>query len=256
MTVLESDLRALSAEARRRYPALKDAAEHAILKLRSLASPSEIAHNEDILRIFVMACEVRNVKISVIGLSCLQKLISHDAIAPSALKEILSTLKEHGEMADESIQLKTLQTILIIFQSRLLPDDEENMSQALGICLRLLENNRSSDSVRNTAAATFRQAVALIFDHVVSAESLPAGKFGSGGYTSRTNSVTSDVNRNIKRLELLELEVFSGGLSLKRNALTKPGKLGLCLLEDLTTLAAGCLVTCWFHSAVICTGLA
>lgn len=38
---------------------------------------------------------------------------------------------------------------------------------------------------------------------------------------------------------LLELEVFSGGLSLKRNTLTKPGKLGLCLLEDLTTLAAG-----------------
>lgn len=33
MTVLESDLRALSAEARRRYPALKDAAEHAILKV-------------------------------------------------------------------------------------------------------------------------------------------------------------------------------------------------------------------------------
>lgn len=33
MAVLESDLRALSAEARRRYPAVKDAAEHAILKV-------------------------------------------------------------------------------------------------------------------------------------------------------------------------------------------------------------------------------
>lgn len=41
-----------------------------------------------------MACEVRTVKLSVIGLSCLQKLISHDAVAPSALKEILFTLKE------------------------------------------------------------------------------------------------------------------------------------------------------------------
>lgn len=41
-----------------------------------------------------MACEVKNAKLSVIGLSCLQKLISHDAIAPSALKEILTTLKE------------------------------------------------------------------------------------------------------------------------------------------------------------------
>ncbi|PKU60483.1 hypothetical protein MA16_Dca028156 [Dendrobium catenatum] len=94
MAVLESDLRALSAEARRRYPAVKDAAEHAILKLRSLSGPSEIAHNEDIVRIFLMACDARSVKLSVIGLSCLQKLISHDAVAPSALKDILSTLKD------------------------------------------------------------------------------------------------------------------------------------------------------------------
>lgn len=33
MAVLESDLRALSAEARRRYPAVKDGAEHAIIKV-------------------------------------------------------------------------------------------------------------------------------------------------------------------------------------------------------------------------------
>ncbi|XP_019187108.1 PREDICTED: protein MON2 homolog isoform X1 [Ipomoea nil] len=238
MAVLESDLRALSAEARRRYPAVKDAAEHAILKLRSLSSPSEIAHSEDILNIFLMACEVRTVKLSVIGLSCLQKLISHDAVAPSALKEILNTLKDHSEMADESLQLKTLQTILIIFQSSLQPDKEENTAQALGICLRLLESNRSSDSVRNTAAATFRQAVALIFDRVVTAESLPAGKFASGIYISRSNSVTSDVTRNINHLESLEQEFTSGTSTLTRNTLTKPGKLGLRLLEDLAALAA------------------
>lgn len=64
------------------------------LQLRSLSSPSEIALNDDILRIFLMACEVKSVKLSVIGLSCLQKLISHDAVAPSALKEILATLKD------------------------------------------------------------------------------------------------------------------------------------------------------------------
>lgn len=64
------------------------------LQLRSLSTPNEIAQNEDILRIFLMACEVKTVKLSVIGLSCLQKLISHDAVAPSALKEILPTLKD------------------------------------------------------------------------------------------------------------------------------------------------------------------
>lgn len=31
---------------------------------------------------------------------------------------------QHAEMADESVQLKTLQTILIIFQSRLHPENE------------------------------------------------------------------------------------------------------------------------------------
>lgn len=64
------------------------------LQLRSLSSPSEIAHNDDIIRIFLMACEVRTVKLSIIGLSCLQKLISHDAVSPSALRDILSTLKD------------------------------------------------------------------------------------------------------------------------------------------------------------------
>ncbi|XP_054804330.1 uncharacterized protein LOC129307410 isoform X2 [Prosopis cineraria] len=239
MAVLESDLRALSAEARRRYPAVKDGAEHAILKLRSLSNPSEIAHNEDILRIFLMACDVRTVKLSIIGLSCLQKLISHDAVSPSALKEILSTLKDHAEMVDEGVQLKTLQTISIIFQSRLLPENEHTMAQALGICLRLLENSRSSDSVRNTAAATFRQAVALIFDQVVLAESLPAGKFGFGNQLSRTSSVTGDVNRSINLSDSLYHESFFGGPPFKRETLTETGKLGLRLLEDLTSLAAG-----------------
>jgi hypothetical protein len=64
------------------------------LQLRSLSNPREIAQNGDILRIFLMACNVKSVKLSVIGLSCLQKLISHDAVASSALKEILATLRD------------------------------------------------------------------------------------------------------------------------------------------------------------------
>ncbi|KAL9233252.1 hypothetical protein vseg_008273 [Gypsophila vaccaria] len=244
MAVLESDLRALSSEARRRYPAVKDAAEHAILKLRTLSNPSDIAQNDDILRIFLMACEVRTVKLSVIGLSCLQKLISHDAVAPSALQEILSTLKEHAEMSDESVQLKTLQTILIIFQSRLHPEDKENMAQALGICLRLLESNRSSDSVRNTAAATFRQAVALIFDHLARSESLPSGKFGSGGQIYRSNSITGDVSRSIHRSE--EYDSVSVVKPTTKDSLTETGTIGLLLLEDLTALAAGGSAV-WLH---------
>ncbi|XP_042986110.1 protein MON2 homolog isoform X5 [Carya illinoinensis] len=241
MAVLESDLRALSAEARRRYPAVKDGAEHAILKRKyQFSLATKLNSNDNTSNMFnTLEEKERTVKLSVIGLSCLQKLITHDAVAPSALKEILSTLKNHAEMTDESVQLKTLQTILVVFQSHLHPENEENTAQALGICLRLLESNRSSDSVRNTAAATFRQAVALIFDHVVCAESLPTSKFGSGGQISRTGTVTSDVSRGINRSESLENEYVAGGPSLMRETVTNAGKLGLCLLEDLTALAAG-----------------
>ncbi len=37
---------------------------------------------------------------------------------------IVLFLMQHADMADESVQLKTLQTILIIFQSRLHPENE------------------------------------------------------------------------------------------------------------------------------------
>ncbi|RWV96819.1 hypothetical protein GW17_00040443 [Ensete ventricosum] len=106
MAVLESDLRALSVEARRRYPAVKDGAEHAILKvtLRSLSSPNEIAHDEDILRIFLMACDV--------------SLLEYFTMM------FLICFFQHAEITDESVQHKTLQTILIVFQSHLHPLEE------------------------------------------------------------------------------------------------------------------------------------
>ncbi|KAG5394558.1 hypothetical protein IGI04_024521 [Brassica rapa subsp. trilocularis] len=214
VAALEADLRALSAEARRRYPAVKDGAEHAILKLRSSSSASDLSSNDDILRIFLMACGVRNTKLSVIGLSCLQKLISHDAVEPSSLKEILATLKD------------------------------DNMVLALSICLRLLDNNRLP-SVYNTAAATFRQAVALVFDQVVSAESLPMPKFSSSSQTARTGSVTGDLSQNINNSGPLEKDVISGRLTM-RDTLSETGKLGLRLLEDLTASAAGGSAA-WLH---------
>ncbi|CAL4973786.1 unnamed protein product [Urochloa decumbens] len=185
---------------------------------------------------FLMACSVKSVKLSVIGLSCLQKLISHSAVASSALKEILATLKDHAEMTDEIVQLKTLQTMLILFQSHLHPESEESMSQALGICLYLLESSRSSDSVRNTAAATFRQAVALVFDNVVRVESLPSGKASSARLSSRVSSVADNVTHSFSHT--LSLASNSGEPTMREN-LSDVGKLGLRLLEDLTALAAG-----------------
>lgn len=75
------------------------------MQIRSLSSPNEIAQNEDVLRIFLMACDVKSIKLSVIGLSCLQKLISHDAVNQYALKEVLSTLKDVSPSVFVSCQI-------------------------------------------------------------------------------------------------------------------------------------------------------
>lgn len=66
----------------------------------------------------------------------------------------------------------------------------------------------------STAAATFRQAVALIFDQVVSAESLPMPKFGSSSQTARTGSVTGDLSQNINNSEYVSPDRFSLSYSL------------------------------------------
>ncbi|KAH7372647.1 hypothetical protein KP509_17G014700 [Ceratopteris richardii] len=242
MAVLEADLRALSVEARRRYPAVKEAAEHAILKLRSHPDPALLARSDDILRIFIMACECKNVKLSITGLACLQKWIAHGAVPPSSLPEILATLKEHADINDETVQLKTLQAILTIFQSQLHPEDEDNMAIALGICFRLLENNKNPDSVHSTAAATIRQAVALIFDRVIAAEGLPVGSAAPSRRTSRSNSVSGDVSRSIIADKAVELEKDLGvhGTSVfTKEQMTQAARLGLRLFEDLTAVATG-----------------
>lgn len=245
MSVLEADLRALSVEARRKYPAVKDAAEHAILKLRSLPELTLLARSDDIVRVFIMACECKNVRLSVIGLACLQKWIAHGAVPPLALPEILATLKEHADINDESVQLKTLQTILTIFQSQLHPEDEVNMATALGICLRLLENGRNPDSVHSTAAATLRQAVALIFDRVVAAEALPVSNTGQSRRTSRSNSVSGDVSRSIIAAKAIEasMDTEVKASPVTKEQMTQAARLGLRLFEDLTALATGGLAT-------------
>jgi hypothetical protein len=51
--------------------------------------------------------------------------------------------------------------------------------------------------LHSTAAATLRQAVALIFDRVIAAEGLPSSSVGSSRRTSRSNSVSGDVSRSI-----------------------------------------------------------
>lgn len=182
LALLEADLRALSAEARRgdgfagwltgpQHPELKEAAEHAIIKLRSLPPGAEpgpaVAGCEEVLRPFLLACESRSVPLALLGLGCVQKLLANDGVAAEHLPAVIAVLQHFPEVFDEGVQLKTLQTVLTILQSRLFPAEESVLAMLLGLCFRMQGSTRSSDSVHTIAAATLRQAVALLFDRVV-----------------------------------------------------------------------------------------
>jgi hypothetical protein len=91
---LEAHLRMISTEATRKYPIVKDAAERAMFKVRLLSSTSDVAGCDDILKTYLLACELKNTKLSILGLVGMEKLIAHDAVLPSALPSVLATLKE------------------------------------------------------------------------------------------------------------------------------------------------------------------
>lgn len=185
-SALESDLRLLSSEARRadglasqltgwlsgpEHPQIKEAAERAILRLRSFGAREDslehLRNSKDVLRPFVMAIESKSSKLICLSLVSVQKLVAADAIALDGLLIVIQDMEQVERMHDEAVQLKILQTALTLMQSTTLAQNEEGIAMVLGICFRLLANAKNTDSVTNTAAATVRQAVALVFDHVL-----------------------------------------------------------------------------------------
>ena len=64
------------------------------VQVRLASSASQLAGSDDVLKTFLLACESRNSKLSIMGLAGVDKLIAHDAVAPSVLQPILATLKE------------------------------------------------------------------------------------------------------------------------------------------------------------------
>jgi hypothetical protein len=70
---------------------------------------------------------------------------------------------------------------------------QEGAGQVLSLCMRIYCHNKSSPTVVSTAAATVRQAVALLFDHAV---------MGSAGGSSGVDGVAT--GREIAAVMLLQ----------------------------------------------------
>lgn len=181
LSSVESDLRALSAEASRRSAAglglgaagrVRDAAEKGLAEARAAAArhakeggAAEL-RAEEILGAFLQACEARGARLVSLGLQGLQRLVSYGQVRLGAMKAVLGAVSAHAESTDDAVQLKVLQTVLTLLQARaVVPSDGEGTSAVLSTCLRLFASQRTAQSVASTAGATLRQAVSFVFDH-------------------------------------------------------------------------------------------
>lgn len=64
------------------------------MQLRSLSSADAVSPSLDIINVVLLVCSAPHPRLSALGLSCLQKLIAHNAVAPTMLPELLRMLQE------------------------------------------------------------------------------------------------------------------------------------------------------------------
>ncbi|CAD7699922.1 unnamed protein product [Ostreobium quekettii] len=231
MTVLESDLRVLSTEARKsdglagqlagwlnnsEQTAVKDAAERAVMRLRAFSREPNcleaIRGSKDVLRPFVLACETKNSRLTSHALGCIQRLLANDAVSAEGRVAVITVLQHLEKSHDEGVKLKMLQTALTLLQNPAASDREENICNLLGLNFRLLAHPRNTETVVSTAAATVRQAVTLVFDRAL-AEDDAIDEYPSSEEERRlSHSQATGSGREIAALHLLEdmCEMCSG----------------------------------------------
>lgn len=201
LQTLEQEFRLLGQEARSKeglagfftgsteQQAVKDAAERTLLKVRSCGeAPDPMSqiktHYEEVLRPLQLSLDTKSDKLKSRALAIAQNLIANHALPAEASEAVVAMLGKVDRNTDENVQLKTLQTALTLLQSPLRPCTEEQIGAVLGVCLRLTNKKGHKDAVLTTAAATVRQAVALVLSYVdVEAELQglqAAGRDGSG----------------------------------------------------------------------------
>uniref|UniRef100_H3C018 Protein MON2 homolog n=1 Tax=Tetraodon nigroviridis TaxID=99883 RepID=H3C018_TETNG len=165
---MQTDLRSLSMECKKKFPPVKEAAESGIVKIKTIA-----ARNTDILRAlkenssevvqpFLMGCGTKEPKITQLCLAAIQRLMSHEVVSEAAAGNIINMLWQLMENGLE--ELKLLQTVLVLLTTNTVVHDEV-LSKAIVLCFRL---HFTKDNItNNTAAATVRQVVTVVFERMV-----------------------------------------------------------------------------------------
>lgn len=227
-TSLESEFRQLAVNARKSESfvtqifssgsgaqnEIKESAERVLVVLRNSSSLEELQKSKDVvLKPLQLACESASPKLIALSLNILQKLISCEVLGSKKedCQFVMSILASVEKVNDEAVQLKILQTSLILLQSPIHPTNVDSICSLLSLCFRSMMPKGRNTQVMSTAAATVRQAVAIIFSYV-------------------------DVSKEVERLTLKE---DISNESEVEDESTEALKACQRLLEDLIALSSG-----------------
>jgi hypothetical protein len=189
VSTLESDYRQLAHGARKTegiasffgnaddQPEVREAASRAAQRLGPLRAPTGLEGLNALLQPDIqtlvfkplqLACDTKSPRLVSQALSILQKLISNQAIIPGAgVDAVIAILLKVERLQDEGVHLKMLQSSLTLFQSPSLhPQTEDGIASLLGLCFRSVAHKGKKETVSSTAAATVRQATALVFSYI------------------------------------------------------------------------------------------
>uniref|UniRef100_A0A7M4EM04 Protein MON2 homolog n=1 Tax=Crocodylus porosus TaxID=8502 RepID=A0A7M4EM04_CROPO len=165
---MQGDLRGLSLECRKKFPPVKEAAESGIIKVKTISARNTDVlaalkeNSSEVVQPFLMGCGTKEPKITQLCLAAIQRLMSHEVVSEAAAGNIINMLWQLMENSLE--ELKLLQTVLVLLTTNTVVHDEA-LSKAIVLCFRL---HFTKDNItNNTAAATVRQVVTVVFERVV-----------------------------------------------------------------------------------------
>lgn len=202
---LLGEMRALAAEARRKQPDVRDAAERAVLRLRVLAAATtattaiaappaptaaaaaaggtgagagaagarataasiaaRLAETDELVRPLLLAFDTRSARLAQPAAAMLQKLASQGAVPAETVDAVLDRLAALQEIALEEV--RSVQILLMLLSSAGAGAGARGATLARAIVQLFRHYLHGSDAtVTNTAAATIRQAAIIVFDRV------------------------------------------------------------------------------------------
>lgn len=224
---LLSDLRTISNESKRKFPPLREAAEAAILKVRTLTSKNhqnidvrQALYEESvrILEPFIMGCEFKqNQKVVQISLNAVQRMITYQAVSTVAackLVDCLWTLMENNLE-----EVKVLQTATLLLSTNNVVSGPV-LARTIVLCFRLY--NIDNTVVTSIASATIRQLVSNVFERVENEDAAIDARDQLDEDSSYANNETpgNNLKQTAKQVDYDELKSFiSGHLVNLANAL-------------------------------------